>query len=107
MTKGMIEVFLAKKIITMNPSWPTGTAIAVRDGEILGVGDASDFDAWRQSDEPLVIRDDFATLVQFLHTSKKLEHELRPIEIRAVGPKRAVTLRQSTAAESVLSAAEV
>ncbi|MEK9823141.1 MAG: amidohydrolase family protein, partial [Gammaproteobacteria bacterium] len=26
----------------------------------LGVGDASDFDAWRQSDEPLVMRDDFA-----------------------------------------------
>ena len=60
MTDGMIEVFLAKKIITMNPSWPTGTAIAVRDGEILGVGDASDFDAWRQSDEPLVMREDFA-----------------------------------------------
>ncbi|MEL0065236.1 MAG: amidohydrolase [Gammaproteobacteria bacterium] len=63
MTDGMIEVFLAKKIITMNPSWPTGTAIAVRDGEILGVGDAGDFDAWRQGDEPLVLRDDFADKV--------------------------------------------
>ena len=33
-----ITVFVAKKIITMNPGWPTGTAVAVRDGKILSVG---------------------------------------------------------------------
>ena len=34
----MIEVFTARKIITMNESWPEATAIAVRDGVILEVG---------------------------------------------------------------------
>ena len=33
-----ITIFQAKKIITMNPSNPEGTHVAVRDGPILGVG---------------------------------------------------------------------
>ncbi len=35
-----ITVFNARKIITMNPSLPEATHIAVRDGRILAVGDA-------------------------------------------------------------------
>ncbi|MDB2509300.1 hypothetical protein N9X32_02070 [Pseudomonadales bacterium] len=34
----MIEVYVAKNIVTMNPSLPEATAIAIRDGEILEVG---------------------------------------------------------------------
>ena len=33
-----ITVFIARKIITMDPGWPTATVVAVRDGRILSVG---------------------------------------------------------------------
>lgn len=36
----MITIYSAKRIITMNPSQPEATHIAVRDGRILGVGTA-------------------------------------------------------------------
>lgn len=39
-------VFTAKKIITMNPGNPEGTAVAVRDGRILGVGSLDDMQGW-------------------------------------------------------------
>ena len=42
----MITVFTAKKIITMNPSWPDGTAIAVREGLILEVGTLDTLAPW-------------------------------------------------------------
>ena len=35
---GKITVFTAKKIVTMDPGWPEGTAVAVMDGRILSVG---------------------------------------------------------------------
>jgi predicted amidohydrolase YtcJ len=54
----MIEVYTARKIITMNPSWPEGTAVAVRDGQILEVGSLADFDPWLAVDEHRLI-DDF------------------------------------------------
>lgn len=41
-----ITVFSARKIITMDPSQPTATHVAVRDGKILAVGDAGCADAW-------------------------------------------------------------
>jgi len=41
-----ITVFVAKKIITMDPTRPTATAVAVRDGKILGVGSLQDLDPW-------------------------------------------------------------
>ncbi|MBP18587.1 MAG: amidohydrolase family protein [Pseudomonadales bacterium] len=47
----MITVFTAKKIITMNPSWPEATAIAVRDGRILEVGTLDSLQLWLDSDE--------------------------------------------------------
>ncbi|MEQ1484241.1 amidohydrolase [Methyloglobulus sp.] len=42
----MITVFTAKKIITMNDSQPTATAVAVRDGKILSVGSLEDLKPW-------------------------------------------------------------
>lgn len=41
-----ITVFSAKKIITMDPSRPEATHIAVQDGKILAVGGADCADAW-------------------------------------------------------------
>lgn len=41
-----ITVFIAKKIITMDPSWPESTAVAVRDGKILSVGSLDELKPW-------------------------------------------------------------
>ena len=41
-----ITVFVAKKIITMDPGWPEATAVAVRDGKILSVGSLEDLKPW-------------------------------------------------------------
>jgi predicted amidohydrolase YtcJ len=46
---GAITVFVAKKIITMDPGWPEGTAVAVRDGKILSVGSLDDLQPWLKS----------------------------------------------------------
>src|SRR5688572_2018372 len=43
---GPITVFVAKKVITMDPGWPEGTAVAVRDGKILSVGTLDDLKPW-------------------------------------------------------------
>ena len=39
-------VYLARRILTMNPSRPVATHVAVRDGRILGVGDAAELGGW-------------------------------------------------------------
>lgn len=41
-----ITVFVTRKIVTMNPSQPTATAVAVRGREILGVGSLDDLQPW-------------------------------------------------------------
>lgn len=41
-----ITVFVAKRIITMDPGWPEGTAVAVKDGRILSVGTLEDLEPW-------------------------------------------------------------
>jgi predicted amidohydrolase YtcJ len=41
-----ITVFTAKKIVTMDPTRPTATAVAVRDGQILSVGSLQDLGPW-------------------------------------------------------------
>ncbi|MEL6679624.1 MAG: amidohydrolase family protein, partial [Pseudomonadota bacterium] len=41
-----VTVFTAKKVLTMDPSVPEATHIAVREGRILAVGDASCGDQW-------------------------------------------------------------
>ena len=35
-----ITVFVAKQIVTMNPSWPFATCVAIQNGRILGVGNS-------------------------------------------------------------------
>lgn len=58
----MIEVFTARKVITMNPSWPTASAIAVRDGRILEVGTLESIKPWLEHDE-FEINDSFTDQV--------------------------------------------
>lgn len=41
-----ITVFVAKRIVTMDPGWPEATAVAVKDGRILSVGSLADLDPW-------------------------------------------------------------
>ena len=41
-----ITVFVAKRIVTMDPGWPTGEAVAVKDGRILSVGTLEDLQPW-------------------------------------------------------------
>ncbi len=43
---GDVTVFIAKKIITMDPTRPSATAVAVRDGKILSVGSLQDLQPW-------------------------------------------------------------
>jgi len=52
----MITIFRARKIITVNPSNPFGTHVAVRNGMILGVGSFDEVKGWG----PHVIDDSFA-----------------------------------------------
>ena len=42
----MIIIYSAQKIITMNPSRPNATHVAVRDGRILGVGSLIELATW-------------------------------------------------------------
>ncbi len=42
----MITIYAARKVITMNPTNPVGTHIAVRDGLILGVGSLEQLAGW-------------------------------------------------------------
>jgi len=41
-----IRLFQAKEIVTMDPNVPTATHVAVRDGRILAIGDATCADQW-------------------------------------------------------------
>jgi hypothetical protein len=41
-----ITVFVARKIITMDPGWPLATAVAVQDGRVLSVGSLTDLEPW-------------------------------------------------------------
>ena len=41
-----IIIYPAKRIITMNPENPEATAVAVKDGKILGIGDADKLMFW-------------------------------------------------------------
>ena len=43
---GAITVFVAKKIVTMDPTRPTATAVAIRGREILSVGSLADLRPW-------------------------------------------------------------
>jgi hypothetical protein len=41
-----ITVFVARKIVTMDPGWPLATAVAVQDGRVLSVGSLADLEPW-------------------------------------------------------------
>jgi hypothetical protein len=43
---GAITVYVAKKVVTMDPTRPVATAVAVRDGRILSVGSLQDLGPW-------------------------------------------------------------
>jgi hypothetical protein len=45
-TTGKMTIFVARKIVTMDPGWPTATAVAVKDGRILSVGSLEDLQPW-------------------------------------------------------------
>lgn len=46
---GETVVYAARKILTMNPARPVASHVAVRDGRILGVGDAAELAGWGPS----------------------------------------------------------
>lgn len=41
-----VTVYLAKKIITMDPALPEATAVAIKDGKVLSVGSLDDLKPW-------------------------------------------------------------
>lgn len=43
---GSTVIYEARRIITMNPANPEGTAVAVRDGRVLGVGSVEELSGW-------------------------------------------------------------
>lgn len=57
-----ITVFVAKKIVTMDPAIPNATAVAVADGRILSVGTLEDLKPWTDK-YPTQINRDFANKV--------------------------------------------
>ncbi|NPT47736.1 amidohydrolase family protein [Paraburkholderia sp. 1N] len=48
--RGPITVFVARKILTMNPAQPHATHVAVRDGRILSVGTLEDVSRWGEAE---------------------------------------------------------
>lgn len=59
-----VTVFIAKKIVTMDPSIPTATAVAVSDGRILSVGSLEDMKPWTDK-YPTQINRQFANKVMY------------------------------------------
>jgi predicted amidohydrolase YtcJ len=57
-----ITVFTARKIVTMNDSQPTATAVAVRDGKIVSGGSLDELKPWLDAN-PHTIDDRFADKV--------------------------------------------
>lgn len=57
-----ITVYVAKKVVTMDPSNPIATAVAVSDGKILSVGSLEDLKPWT-SRYPTQINSQFADKV--------------------------------------------
>jgi predicted amidohydrolase YtcJ len=46
MTDSQTRIFLARRVVTLDPGNPLAEAVAVRDGRILGVGTADSLSAW-------------------------------------------------------------
>ncbi len=59
-----VTVFVAKKIVTMDPGWPEATAVAIQNGRILSVGSLDDLKPWLDK-YPHDIDDRFADKVLY------------------------------------------
>ena len=86
----MITVFTARKIITMNPSWPEGTAIAVRDGRILEVGTTETLQPWLETDEHRMC-EDFA---DYVIMPGLIDPHLHPLMAAVLLPMQFITAMQ-------------
>jgi predicted amidohydrolase YtcJ len=58
----MLTLFKARSVITMNPSMPRASAVLVRDGMILEVGEAENMQPWLEGQE-WEVNEDFADAV--------------------------------------------
>lgn len=70
-----ITVFVAKKVVTMDPSNPIATAVAVSDGKILSVGTLDDLKPWTDR-YPTQINREFADKVIYPGFVDPHEHPL-------------------------------
>ena len=75
-TPKSITVFVAKKVVTMDPSNPTATAVAVSDGKILSVGSLEDLKPWTDK-YPTQINREFADKVIYPGFVDPHEHPLQ------------------------------
>ncbi|MFQ5380558.1 MAG: amidohydrolase [Dehalococcoidia bacterium] len=57
-----LTVFRARRIITMEPGWPEATAVAVRDGRVVAVGELDELRPWLDA-SPHTFDDRFADRV--------------------------------------------
>ena len=70
-----ITVYVAKKVVTMDPSNPTATAVAVSDGKILSVGSLEDLKPWTDK-YPTQINREFADKVIYPGFVDPHQHQL-------------------------------
>ena len=52
-----VQVFVARKVLTMNAQQPEATHVAVQNGKILAVGNAADMAAWPDAQTVETFRD--------------------------------------------------
>ncbi|MDH3681056.1 MAG: amidohydrolase family protein, partial [Acidimicrobiia bacterium] len=55
-----LVVYRARRVITLNPARPFATAVAVREGRILGVGSVEELSGWTAGTDRAVIDERFA-----------------------------------------------
>ena len=53
----MLDVYVAKSIVTMNRSLPEATAIAIRDGMIIEVGNLESLQPWLIREDHVIHRE--------------------------------------------------
>lgn len=57
MQSSQISIFVARKILTMNPAQPFATHVAVRDGKVLALGGLDDVRQWGEAEVIDTLRD--------------------------------------------------
>ena len=63
----MLTLYKARSVITMNESMPRATAVLVRDGMIVEVGEPEHMEPWLRHEE-YVVEDQFAEKVTVSYT---------------------------------------